>query len=106
MIEKYLSTEEFTSKSELQELTGLSERMVRKSLSDLKLVKPVIYNSTTKGYRLAKNVEDLKTLYQVAKEYQSVSRCIADIESRKKVFNMQERCYIAYLKDIEKLFLA
>ena len=28
MIEKYLSTEEFTSKSELQELTGLSERMV------------------------------------------------------------------------------
>ena len=104
MIEEYLNADTFTSKRELVELTGLTERAVRKRLSDLKLVKPVIYNCNTKGYRLAKNIADLNTLHEIASEYEAVRRCVADIEARKRVFNMQERVYIAYLKDIEKLF--
>lgn len=103
-IEEFLSTDKFTSKLELMDLTGLSERAVRREISDLKLIKPVIYNSQTKGHRLAKRIEDLKTLDDVATEYAAVQHCIADIEARKRVFNMQERVYIAYLKKIEKIF--
>lgn len=103
-IEEYLHTDKFTSKLELMDLTGLSERAVRREISDLKLVKPVIYNSQTKGHRLAKRIEDLKTLDDVATEYKAVQHCIADIQARKKVFDKQLRTYIAYLKKIEKIF--
>ena len=104
-IEEYLKTDEFTSKHDLMDMTNLSERAVRKELSDLKFKKPVIYNSNTRGYRLAIKIEDLKTLEDVEREYKAVSHCIADIQARKKVFNKQLRTYIAYLKDIEKIFL-
>lgn len=103
-IEEFLSTDKFISKLELMDLTGLSERAVRREISDLKLIKPVIYNSQTKGHRLAKRIEDLVTLDDVATEYAAVQHCINDINARKEVFNKQLRCYIAYQKSIEKLF--
>lgn len=103
-IEEFLSTDKFVSKLELMDLTGLSERAVRNEISKLKLVKPVIYNSKTRGHRLAKRIEDLNTLHEIAQEYEAVQHCINDIEARKRVFNMQERVYIAYLKRIEKIF--
>lgn len=103
-IEEYLNTETFTTKLELMDLTSLSERAVRAEISKLKLKVPVIYNSQTKGHRLAKKVEDLKTIHDIATEYEAVQHCIRDIEARKRVFNQQEKVYIAYLKKIEKIF--
>jgi hypothetical protein len=104
-IEEFLHTDKFTSKLELMDLTSLPERAVRAELSKLKFTKPVIYNSGTKGYRLAMEVEDFKTLEDVQREYEAVRRCIADINARKKVFDKQLRTYIAYLKKIEKIFI-
>lgn len=103
-IEEYLNTDTFTSKRELMDMTGLNEREVRRHISNLKLVRPVIYNSKTRGHRLAKDISDLNTLHDIAFEYDAVRRCVADLEARKRVFNMQEYVYIKYLKEIENLF--
>lgn len=104
-IEDFLSTERYTTKQELMELTNLSERAVRAEISKLKLKRVVLYSSRKKGFKLAKSVSELNTLYEIAQEYNAVQHCIADINARKKVFDKQLRTYIAYLKDIEKLFL-
>ena len=100
MIESYLSDKEFTTREELVARTGLSDRKVRQLISELKLLKPVIYNSQTKGYRLAKKPTEM-TIEEVIKEMNMAQHCVNDIESRKEVFSQQERVYIAYIKDCE-----
>lgn len=100
MIEDYLSDKEFTTREELVAKTGLSDRKVRQLISELKLLKPVIYNSQTKGYRLAKKPSEM-TIEEVIEEMNMAQHCVNDIESRKEVFNQQERVYIAYIKDCE-----
>lgn len=100
-IEEYLSTEVFKSKQELARETGLSERMVRKKISDLKLTRPVIFNSNTKGYRLAKDFEKMNK-EELAIEISLINHSINDLLARRKVFNQQLRSYIAYLKVAEK----
>lgn len=101
-IEEYLNTNNFKSKQELSEETGLRERMIRNKISDLKLIKPVIYNSKTKGYRLAKNIYEIDNK-ELEEEIKLIQHCINDIQSRKKVFDNQLRTYIAYLKVAEKV---
>lgn len=101
-IEEYLNTNNFKSKQELSEETGLKERMIRNKISDLKLIKPVIYNSNTKGYRLAKNIYEINHA-ELEEEIELIQHCINDIQSRKKVFDNQLRTYIAYLKVAEKV---
>ena len=103
-IEDYLSTEKFTSKQEIAELTGLSERVVRRKISDLKLTVPVIYNSYTKGYRLAKNFNNM-TKQEIIEETNLIQHSINDIQARKKVFDKQLRTYIAYLKVADKFLV-
>lgn len=101
MIEDYLNSETFTTKKELRELTGYTDRTIRRLISDLKAEKPVIYNSQTSGYRLAKDFSKL-TEEEKQEELRLIRHCIADIESRKKAFDMQLRSYIAYLKKAEE----
>ena len=103
-VEDYLSTEVFKSRQKIAEETGLSERSVRKKISDLKLIRPVIYNSQTKGYRLARKIESIP-VQELQQEIDLVSHCINDIQARKNVFNKQLRTYIAYLKSIEKFLV-
>lgn len=47
-IEEYLSTENFKTRQQLVNDTGLTDRAVRNQISILKKIKPVIYNSQTK----------------------------------------------------------
>ncbi len=100
MIESYLNNKDFTTREELVAKTGYSDRKVRQLISELKLVKPVLYNSQTKGYRLAKNPGEM-TIEEIIQEMNMTQHCVNDIESRKEVFNQQERVYIAYIKDLE-----
>ena len=100
MIESYLNNKDFTTREELVAKTGYSDRKVRQLISELKLVKPVLYNSQTKGYRLAKNPGEM-TIEEIIQEMNMTQHCVNDIESRKEVFNQQERVYIAYIKDCE-----
>ena len=101
MIEQYLNTETFTSRKELVARIGMCDRLVRDKISNLKLEKPVIYNSQTKGYRLAKDLSKLSR-EELVEEQILIQHCINDIESRKEVFNHKERTYIAYMKELEK----
>ena len=100
-IEEFLSTDKFTSKQEIAELTGLSERAVRSKISDLKFTVPVIYNSYTKGYRLAKDLSNMSK-QEIIEETNLIQHSIKDIQARKRVFDKQLRTYIAYLKVAEE----
>ena len=53
-IESYLNTEQFKIRQELVKETNMKDRAVRNQISNLKKIRPVIYNSQTRGYRLAK----------------------------------------------------
>lgn len=100
-IEDYLSTEYFKSRKQLQQETGMTDRAVRNKISQLKKEKAVIYNSQTKGYRLAKEILNVETLEEAQEEMGLIQHCINDIEARKEDLNMSERSYIAYLKVLE-----
>lgn len=100
----YLSDKKFKSKEQLMKETGLNERVVRQKISDLKLTRVVLYNSQTKGYKLAKFIDpDKMTDEEIEKELDLVQHSINDIKARKKVFNKQLRKYIAYQKKVEKI---
>ncbi len=96
-IEYYLSTEYFKTRKQLEIETGLNDRTIRKKISTLKKEKAVLFNSHTRGYRLAKNIEDIETLDEAKKEMNLIQHSINDIEARKRDMNMSERTYIAYL---------
>ena len=100
-IQDYLTTERFKSRKELVEETGLSDRTIRNKISELKEKETILYNSQTRGYRLAKPIKEM-TKAELEQEINLVQHCINDIEARKEVFNSQERQYIAYLKVAEK----
>lgn len=100
-IETYLRTEQSKTRQQLVNETGLTDRAVRRAISDLKKTKPVIYNSQTKGYRLAKEIKSFNTPEEAKQELEQIQHCINDIEARKRDFNMSERTYIAYRKKIE-----
>ena len=101
-IEQYLSTEEFKTRGQLVEETGMTDRAVRQAISDLKKIRPVIYNSQTRGYRLAKDYNSFNTVEEAREEYELIQHCINDIEARKRDMNMSERTYIAYKKQLEQ----
>lgn len=100
-IEDYLSTYKIKTRQELAIEMNISEREVRNKISELKQRRVVIYNSQTKGYRLAREIKSMSKIER-DREKELVQRSINDIESRKKVFNKQLRKYIGYLKKIEQ----
>lgn len=100
-IENYLSTEHFKSRKQLVYETGLTDRALRYSISQLKKEKAVIYNSQTRGYRLAKDIQSIETLEEAEIERELIQHCINDIEARKADLNKSERSYIAYAKKLE-----
>lgn len=100
----FLNDKEFTSKQELMAATGLNERTVRMKISELKKERVVIYNSQTKGYRLAKFIDpDKMSAEEIENELELIEHSLNDIKSRMKVFKKQMRKYIAYQKKVEKV---
>lgn len=97
MIEQYLNTETFTTRKELVVRTGMCDRLVRDKISNLKLEKPVIYNSQTKGYRLTKDLSKLNR-EEIIIEMLEVKHSRADILSRIEVFQEQLKVYDDYLE--------
>lgn len=90
-IEEYLNTQEFKTRGQLVKETGFTDRTVRQAISDLKKKIAVIYNSQTRGYRLAKDIKSFNTVEEAEEEKKQVQHCINDIEARKKDFNMSEK---------------
>ena len=100
-IENYLSATRFTTRKELTEKTGLSDRKVRDMISKLKTKRVVIYSSQRSGYRLAREIKSMSTI-ELEEELRLVEHSLNDCKSRTKQLNKQKRKYIAYLKKAEQ----
>ena len=103
-IKDYLSTEKYTTRKELVEATGFSDREVRSRISELKKKRVVIYSSQNTGYRLAKELKGL-TKEEREKEVELVKHSLNDCKSRTTQLNKQKRKYIAYIKKAEQIAL-
>ena len=103
-IKDYLSTEKYTTRKELVEATGFSDREVRSKISELKKKRVVIYSSQNTGYRLAKELKSL-TKEEREKEVELVKHSLNDCKSRTTQLNKQKRKYIAYIKKAEQIVL-
>ena len=103
-IKDYLSTEKYTTRKELVEATGFSDREVRSRISELKKKRVVIYSSQNTGYRLAKELKGL-TKEERKKEVELVKHSLNDCKSRTTQLNKQKRKYIAYIKKAEQIAL-
>ncbi len=104
MIENYLNTDTFTTRKELVAKTGMKDRVIRDKISNLKLKKPIIYNSQTKGYRLTKKLSTLNR-EQLIEEILEVQHSRNDIVSRIEVFSKQLKVYDDYLHEADRFLL-
>lgn len=100
-IENYLSATKYTTRKELVEKTGLSDREVRKEISELKKTRVVIYSSQRSGYRLAKELRSMSKIER-EEEIKQVQHSLNECKSRTKQLKKQMRKYIAYLKKAEQ----
>ncbi len=103
-IKNYLSSEKYTTRKELVEKTGLTDREVRKKISELKFKRVVLYSCQKSGYRLAKAIDKM-TDEELESELEEVRHCLNDCKSRTQKLNKQKRKYIAYLKKAEQIML-
>ena len=91
----------YITRSELVELTGISDRQVRDFISQIKQEHTIISLSQKKGYRRTRSSEEM-TKEEMLEEIDTLKHCINEINSRKKVYNKQLRQYIANLKVLQK----
>lgn len=103
-IKNYLSSEKYTTRKELVEKTGLTDREVRKKISELKLRRVVLYSCQKAGYRLAKAIDKMAD-EELESELEEVRHSLNDCKSRTQKLNKQKRKYIAYLKKAEQIML-
>ena len=103
-IKEYLSTERYTTRKELIEKTGLSDRDIRDKISELKKCRVVLYSSNKSGYRLAKELKSMSKEEREA-EIKEVEHSLNECKSRTKQLNKQKRKYIAYLKKAEQIMI-
>lgn len=91
----------YITRAELVKETGLTDREVRRLISELKKEHTIISLSSGKGYRKCKYTEAMSQ-EEIQAEYEVVKHCINEINSKKKVYNSQLRQFIAYFKMLEK----
>lgn len=103
-IENYLSATKYTTRKELVEKTGLSDRAVRREISELKKTRVVIYSSQRSGYRLARELRSMSKKER-EEEIKQVEHSLNECKSRTKQLKKQMRKYIAYLKKAEQIEL-
>lgn len=103
-IENYLSSVRYTTRKELVEKTGLSDRNVREKISELKKKRVVLYSSNRSGYRLAKEYRSMSKTER-EEELKQVQHSLNECKSRTQQLNKQKRKYIAYLKKAEQIEL-
>lgn len=99
---EYLSDSITKTKKDLERETGLTDRLIRKSISHIKLEQPVFYSNNHKGYRLAKDPDTLEP-EEVEHERNCALCCLRDIGSRKAVFTVQETVYLEYIKRCDEI---
>lgn len=101
LIYEMIPNDEFITRGELKDLTKLSDREIRRLISEIKQEHTIISSSRGKGYRRVKSTDNM-TMEEMLKEIETIKHCINEINSRKKVYNKQLRQYIANLKILQK----
>lgn len=101
LIYELIPTNDFITRSELKDLTKISDREIRRIISEIKQEHTIISLSSGKGYRRVRSSEKM-TKEETLKEIDIIKHCINEINSRKKIYNKQLRQYIANLKVLEK----
>lgn len=103
-IENHLNSYNFKTRKQLAEETNLSDREVRKQISELKKKRVVIYSSSRSGYRLARELNSMSKIER-EEEIRLVQHSLNDCKSRVKDIKKSMRKYIAYLKKAEQINL-
>lgn len=93
-----------TTKQDIAQKLHCSEREARNIIAECAMHYPIITNSGQKGYRRAKNIDDL-TDNQLLAEYNDVQLTINDLKSRIKCLKKRLKPLIAWQKMAEKLRL-
>lgn len=101
-IEQYLSCIKYTPKQDIANKMNISEREVRRKISDLKMKRVVIFSSQTKGYRLAREYRSMSKTER-EEEKRQVQHSLNECKCRTNILNKHKRKYIAYLKKAEQI---
>lgn len=96
-----IPTDRFISRSELRELTNLSDRQIRHHIAELRRDKNIISLSSGKGYKRPKHTDNM-TKEEIKEMYQIIKHQIAENNSRIKKLKYNMKSQIAYLKVLEK----
>ena len=91
----------YITRLELTLKTNVTDREVRRTISNLKQKHTIISLSSGKGYKKCKYSTEMSNAEKL-EEMDNVKHCINEINHKKKIYNMQLRQYIAYLKELEK----
>ena len=96
-----IPNDRFITRNELIIITGKRDREIRRTISNLKQNHTIISLSSGKGYKKCKYSTEMSNAEKL-EEMDNVKHCINEINHKKKIYNMQLRQYIAYLKELEK----
>lgn len=92
----------YITRKELVDKTGLSDRLVRRIISDIRKEHSIISLSSGKGYRKSKSTDDMN-LEEIRLEYDIIKHQLKESNSRIKSIKANMRTCIARLKVLEKM---
>lgn len=90
------------TREELQVMLACSDVQARQEIAEISMYYPVLSSSKRKGYRMAKSIDTLTTVEEMAEEYDLVRGSINEIISRIDVLNKKLKPLIAYQKVLSK----
>ncbi len=100
-IEEFIPNDRYITKLELQDMTGMSEREVRREISNLKKKMVILSLSSGKGYKRVKPTDEMSQA-EMEIEYEEVNHCIREYNHRIKDFKKSMRKLVARKKILEK----
>lgn len=100
-IYELIPQDRFITREELVKTLRISDRQLRRYISEIRKEHNVISLSSGKGYRRAKST-DRMTYEELEREYDIIKHQIAENNSRIKKIKYNMKSQIAYLKIIEK----
>lgn len=100
-IYELIPTDRFITRKELCELTGRTDRQLRRMISDIRKEHCIISLSSNKGYRRVLPTNDMEQ-EDMKIEYELIKHQIAENNSRIKEIKKNMRTSISRLKILEK----
>lgn len=97
MIYDLIPDNRFISRKELKDMIGISDRQIRRYISDIRKEHSIISLSSGKGYRKSKSTDDM-TQEEMQIEYEIIKHQINESNSRIKEIKKNMRSSIARLK--------